>query len=122
MQEVVTAYKDKGDAQGVKQVQSTGLHVAGERFVVLKADDRSIYGKKVSTKTSDTCRSHRGFGICRALFEPVFSADHVFFCCYCRAVKASLSSKPNKPSSSPTTPRPCSPVPRPTRSSSWPTT
>ncbi|GAB7364577.1 hypothetical protein MBLNU230_g5384t1 [Neophaeotheca triangularis] len=46
MQEVVTAYKDKGDAQGVKQVQSTGLHVGGERFVVLKADDRSIYGKK----------------------------------------------------------------------------
>lgn len=47
MQEVVTAYKDKGSG-GVKQVQSTGLHLAGERFVVLKADDRSIYGKKVS--------------------------------------------------------------------------
>ncbi|TKA32008.1 hypothetical protein B0A50_01254 [Salinomyces thailandicus] len=45
MQEIVTAYKDKG-SEGVKQVQSTGLHVAGERFVVLKADDRSIYGKK----------------------------------------------------------------------------
>ena len=47
MQEVVAAYKDKG-ADGVKQVQSTGLHIAGERFVVLKADDRSVYGKKVS--------------------------------------------------------------------------
>ncbi|KAF2487611.1 profilin [Neohortaea acidophila] len=46
MQAVVAAYKDKGDAQGVKQVQSSGLHIAGERFVVLKADDRSIYGKK----------------------------------------------------------------------------
>ncbi|EME76874.1 uncharacterized protein MYCFIDRAFT_71080 [Pseudocercospora fijiensis CIRAD86] len=45
MQEIVAAYKDKG-TDGVKQVQSTGLHVAGERFVVLKADDRSIYGKK----------------------------------------------------------------------------
>ena len=45
MQEVVTAYKDSGD---VKQVQSTGLHIAGERFIVIKADDRSIYGKKVS--------------------------------------------------------------------------
>jgi len=44
MQAVVAAYKDKGD---VKQVQSSGLHIAGERFVVLKADDRSIYGKKV---------------------------------------------------------------------------
>jgi profilin len=48
MKEVVAAYKDKGDAQGVKQVQSTGLHVAGERYVVLKADERSLYGKKVS--------------------------------------------------------------------------
>ena len=46
MQEVVNAYKDKG-TDGVKQVQSTGLHIAGERFVVLKADDRSVYGKKV---------------------------------------------------------------------------
>ncbi|KAK8199872.1 profilin [Phyllosticta capitalensis] len=46
MQEIVNAYKDKGDANGIKQVQSTGLHVAGERFVVLKADERSLYGKK----------------------------------------------------------------------------
>ena len=38
------AYKDKKD---VKTVQSEGLHIAGERFVVLKADDRSLYGKKV---------------------------------------------------------------------------
>lgn len=46
MKEIVTAYKDKGDAAGVKQVQSTGLHVGGERFIVLKADERSLYGKK----------------------------------------------------------------------------
>ncbi|KAK3724125.1 profilin, required for normal timing of actin polymerization in response to thermal stress [Vermiconidia calcicola] len=49
MQEVVTAYKDKG-TEGVKQVQSTGLHIAGERFVVIKADDRSMYGKKDETQ------------------------------------------------------------------------
>ena len=49
MAEVVTAYKDKGSDAGVKQVQSTGLHIGGERFVVLKADDRSVYGKKVSS-------------------------------------------------------------------------
>jgi hypothetical protein len=42
--EIVSAYKDKAD---VKQVQSSGLHIAGEKFVVLRADDRSIYGKKV---------------------------------------------------------------------------
>lgn len=56
MQEIVTAYKDKG-SEGVKQVQSTGLHVAGERFVVLKADDRSIYGKKVSFLATASERS-----------------------------------------------------------------
>ncbi|KAF2167679.1 hypothetical protein M409DRAFT_65812 [Zasmidium cellare ATCC 36951] len=43
MKEVVAAYNDKSD---VKQVQSSGLHIAGEKFVVLKADDRSVYGKK----------------------------------------------------------------------------
>jgi hypothetical protein len=47
MQEVVAAYKDPG-TDGVKQVQSTGLHIAGERFIVIKADERSVYGKKVS--------------------------------------------------------------------------
>lgn len=51
MREVVNAFKDKGDANGVKSVQSTGLHVAGEKFIVLKADERSLYGKKVRTTT-----------------------------------------------------------------------
>ena len=60
MQEVVAAYKDKG-TDGVKQVQSTGLHIAGERFVVLKADDRSIYGKKVRT-TTESCLVGEGKG------------------------------------------------------------
>jgi len=43
IKEIVGAYKDKAD---VKQVQSSGLHIAGEKYVVLRADDRSIYGKK----------------------------------------------------------------------------
>ena len=47
MKEIVNAYSDKGDDTGVKQIQSNGVHVAGERYVVLKADERSIYGKKV---------------------------------------------------------------------------
>lgn len=47
LKEVVAAFADKGDANGVKQVQSTGIHVGGERYVVLKADERSLYGKKV---------------------------------------------------------------------------
>jgi len=41
----VAAYKDTGD---VKKVQSDGLRIGGERYVVIKADDRSLYGKKVS--------------------------------------------------------------------------
>jgi profilin len=48
MAEVVSAFKDTSD---VKKVQSTGLHVAGEKFIVLKADDRSLYGKKVRLDT-----------------------------------------------------------------------
>ena len=47
MKEIVGAYKDKGDANGVKKVQSAGLYVGGERYIVLKADERSLYGKKV---------------------------------------------------------------------------
>ena len=53
MKELVTAYKAKAD---VKQVQSSGLHVGGERYVVLKADDRSLYGKKVHTSPETTDR------------------------------------------------------------------
>ena len=45
MQEVVTAYKD---TEMPKKVQSTGLHIAGEKYIVIKADDTSLYGKKVS--------------------------------------------------------------------------
>jgi profilin len=51
MKEVVAAYNDKGD---VKQCQSTGLHIAGDRYVVIKADERSIYGKKVGRKAPST--------------------------------------------------------------------
>ena len=42
--EVVGAYTDSKD---VKSVQSNGLHIAGNRYVTIKADDRSLYGKKV---------------------------------------------------------------------------
>lgn len=52
MQEIVTAYKD---ASPVKQVQSTGIHVAGEKYIVLKADDRSLYGKKVCLTALFAC-------------------------------------------------------------------
>lgn len=41
---MVNSYADKGD---VKKVQSSGFHVAGDRYVTIKADDRSLYGRKV---------------------------------------------------------------------------
>jgi hypothetical protein len=44
MQEVVGAYKDTSEP---KKVQSTGLHIAGQKYIVIKADDRSLYGKNV---------------------------------------------------------------------------
>lgn len=42
LKEIVGAYADTSD---VKKIQSTGLHVAGQRYVVIKADERSLYGK-----------------------------------------------------------------------------
>ncbi|KAJ9626813.1 profilin, required for normal timing of actin polymerization in response to thermal stress [Knufia peltigerae] len=43
MQEVVGAYKDTSTP---KKVQSTGLHIAGQKYIVIKADETSLYGKK----------------------------------------------------------------------------
>jgi hypothetical protein len=47
MQTVVAAYKDTANP---KKVWGTGLHIAGEKYITLKADERSLYGKKVSNK------------------------------------------------------------------------
>jgi len=44
--EVVGAYKD---TSAPKKVQSTGLHIAGEKYVVLRADETSLYGRKGRT-------------------------------------------------------------------------
>ncbi|EXJ92865.1 profilin [Capronia epimyces CBS 606.96] len=43
LQEVVGAYKDTSQP---KNVQSTGLHIAGQKYIVIKADETSLYGKK----------------------------------------------------------------------------
>lgn len=53
MKEVVNSYSDKGD---IKKVTANGIHIAGEKYVTLKADDRSLYGKKVCKVLSS--RSH----------------------------------------------------------------
>ncbi|MCJ1343136.1 profilin, required for normal timing of actin polymerization in response to thermal stress [Peltigera leucophlebia] len=43
IKEVVDSYADKGDP---KKVQSSGFYIAGQRYVTIKAEDRSLYGKK----------------------------------------------------------------------------
>jgi len=43
MQEVVGAFKDNSQP---KKVQMNGIHIAGQKYFVLKADDGSIYGKQ----------------------------------------------------------------------------
>jgi hypothetical protein len=50
MQAVVAAYKDTADP---KKVWGTGLHIAGQKYVTLKADDRSLYGKKVGRSSTN---------------------------------------------------------------------
>lgn len=44
IKEVVASYADNGEP---KKVQSSGFYVAGHRYVTIKADYRSLYGKKV---------------------------------------------------------------------------
>jgi hypothetical protein len=49
MQDVVAAFKDTSEP---KKVQMSGLHIAGQKYFVLKADDAGIYGKQVRALTS----------------------------------------------------------------------
>lgn len=110
MKEVVAAYNDKSD---VKQVQSSGLHIAGEKFVVLKCDDRSIYGKKVRLKDRER-RSLFYMGMEDVGYNNADTAA--------RDGKALSSSRPHKPSSLHTTPRLSSLAPLPTPSNNSATT
>lgn len=43
MKAVVASFADKAD---VKKVQGEGFRIATEKFVTLKSDERSLYGKK----------------------------------------------------------------------------
>lgn len=67
MQEVVGAYKDSSEP---KKVQSTGLHIAGQKYIVIKADDTSLYGKKVGF---DKLHLHR---VSRRIYIPDLVLEH----------------------------------------------
>jgi len=92
MQEVVTGLSGKPD-----KLYAEGLHIAGERYVLTKAEDRSLYARKVRL-----LRSQGGLEtfiqMARALkfFKKKTDREH-------RAEKVSSSSKPHKLSSSPIT-------------------
>lgn len=44
MKEIVAGFKDASEP---KKIQSAGIHVTGVKYMVIKAEDRSIYGMKV---------------------------------------------------------------------------
>ncbi|KAL8724078.1 MAG: hypothetical protein Q9181_006995 [Wetmoreana brouardii] len=44
--EIKAVVSSFADTSAVKKVQSEGFHIAGEKFVTLKSDERSLYGKK----------------------------------------------------------------------------
>jgi len=50
MQEVVTGLSGKPD-----KLYAEGLHIAGERYVLTKAEDRSLYARKVRLLCSQGC-------------------------------------------------------------------
>lgn len=41
---IIASYTDTSD---VKKIQSEGFRVAGEKYMTIKADEKSVYGKKV---------------------------------------------------------------------------
>jgi Profilin len=43
---IVASFKDTSEP---KSIQGSGFHIAGEKYVVIKAEDRSLYGMKVRT-------------------------------------------------------------------------
>jgi profilin len=47
MQVIVASFKPVAEGQ-IKDVQSKGLYVGGEKYVVLRSDESSLYGRKVS--------------------------------------------------------------------------
>jgi hypothetical protein len=63
MQEVVTGLNGQTD-----KLFSDGLHVGGERFVLTKAEDRSLYARKVSSAFQ--LELHLDFQKCYILFTP----------------------------------------------------
>lgn len=100
---LAAAFKD------TSQVHANGLTIGGDKFFAIRADDRSIYGKKVCTNISPR----------RSTYVQDFKytdAKHY------RARKVSSSSRLSPVLLSPTTPKPSRPpTPQPWSRTSWTT-
>ncbi|KAL6718328.1 profilin, required for normal timing of actin polymerization in response to thermal stress [Lecanora helva] len=48
IKEVIASYSDTAD---IKKIQSGGFRIAGEKYMTIKADEKSVYGKKVHQKS-----------------------------------------------------------------------
>jgi len=46
VQEIIAAFSN------ADQVRANGIHVNGTKYLLLRADERSIYGKKVNSKSA----------------------------------------------------------------------
>ena len=64
MKEIVASYADTAKP---KKVQSSGFYIAGHRYITLKAEERSLYGKKVwnAQRISRRLTANRGVGSAR---------------------------------------------------------
>lgn len=68
IKEIIASYTD---TSAVKNIQSGGFRIAGEKYMTIKADEKSVYGKKVHEDYSKEilnenadCRDIAGKGGC----------------------------------------------------------
>jgi len=50
IKEIIASYTD---TSAVKNIQSGGFRIAGEKYMTIKADEKSVYGKKVHEDYSE---------------------------------------------------------------------
>ena len=109
MKNLVNILNSTGDA--VDKAHAEGIHVAGERYVVTRIEERSVYARQVRIQ------SRTGFFECCL----TGSADEVLFLLN-RVRPVSLSSRRSRPSWWDTTARTCKPEMRHRPSRRWQTT
>jgi len=54
LEDIVAAFKDTTEP---KAVWASGIHIAGEKYMTIKAEDKSLYGMKVRYKQTPSEKS-----------------------------------------------------------------